>query len=158
MAPGFEGQAGSFLLEVPFVGEANLRIQPLNSEGDAEGDAYSTTLWSSGLGHTMTMTWWADCESVDMSWDLFRDDTPSSALLASIPLAAGDTMETSWCLSQGCHAFVWTDQGGDGFSGDDCGEAGGFVLRGPFGEVIHQAEEISFDPTLTFEFCVELPW
>ena len=158
LAPGTQGQGGGFLLEVPFVGEALVRIQPLNSEGEAHGDAYPTTLWSSGLGHTMTMTWWADCENVDMSWDLFRDDTPSNALLASIPLAAGDTLETQWCLSQGCHSFVWTDQGGDGFSGEDCGEPGGFVLRGPFGEVVHQAEEISFDPTITFDFCIELPW
>ena len=145
-------------MEVPFEGEVEIQIQPLNNAGLTVGQVHSEKLWSSGLGHTMTMTWWADCENVDMAWDLYRDDAPSDALLASIPLAAGDTLETTWCLSQGCHSFVWTDQGGDGFSGDDCGEPGGFVLRGPFGDVVHQAQEVTFESTLGFDFCVEVPW
>jgi hypothetical protein len=92
-----------------------------------------------------------------MRWELRRTE-PSETLLLSSPLWPADTISSTWCLSQGCYEIFWQDQGADGFSGDYCGEPGGFRLRGPFGEVVQEMVGSDFGASLTTDFCVSLPW
>ena len=71
----------------------------------ALGPAYRTQLRSSGLGHEMTLSWWGDCENVDMRWSL-NDAETNEVVLLSVPLAAGDTMQQTWCLTEGVMRLV----------------------------------------------------
>ena len=154
---GEEAMLTSFHLDVPLPGEWEVTFQLiLPSVQDLE-DSFSTSLWASGLGHTMEMTWWGDCENVDMRWHL-RDAETQEVLLLSAPVAARDTAQYSWCLSEGCYEVVWNDEGIDGFSGEDCGESGGYELRGPFGELLELEEGTDFGDELIRTVCVDVPW
>jgi hypothetical protein len=146
----------AFALDVPESGDWSIEITPLldGSEGLA---TLQTTLWASGLGHTTTLQWWGDCESVDMRWALL-DSEESVLLLQSTPLWAGDTLTQTWCLSEGCYEVLWEDSGDDGFSGSYCGEGGGYRIFGPVGDVLSESISEDFGSSLTVPFCVTLPW
>ena len=146
----------AFALDVPESGDWSIEITPLldGSEGLV---TLQTTLWASGLGHTTTLQWWGDCESVDMRWALL-DSEESVLLLQSTPLWAGDTLTQTWCLSEGCYEVLWEDSGDDGFSGSYCGEGGGYRIFGPLGDVLSESISEDFGSSLTVPFCVTLPW
>ncbi len=155
--PGEQRGLSSFHVEVPHAGQYHVVVQAMDMSEEASTLSASKTLLASGLGHVTTLTWWGDCENVDMRWDLIREDGQDVVALGT-PLPAGDTISTSWCLTEGCHALVWSDLGGDGFSGSYCGQSGGYTLSGPFGEVIDQADGLDFGSHLEVAFCVEVPW
>ena len=94
---------------------------------------------------------------MDMRWSL-NDAETNEVVLLSVPLAAGDTMQQTWCLTEGCHEIVWSDVGGDGFSGADCGESGGFELKGPFGDILAAEEGTDFGDALIAQICIDVPW
>ena len=121
-------------------------------------NARTETVLASGLGHTMTLEWWGDCENKDMLWHVMPADTLNDVVLQSRPLAAGDTVTVSWCLSYGCYDLIWEDQGGDGFSGSDCGYPGGFELLDPFGTIVADEDGLDFGSELGVFFCVDVPW
>lgn len=147
----------SFELEVPAQGAWEVEIQ-LHANGSTSlGPAYTTTLRTSGLGHTMTLEWWGDCESVDARWEL-RDLEVDEILQLSSPVAPGDTLSLTWCLAEGCYEVLWQDSGNDGYSGQDCGEAGGYRLKGPFGDVLFEDTGTDFGGEVATPFCVEVPW
>ena len=146
-----------FEVSVPFPGAWETTIQTWREGQGMLGAPLTTTLFASGLGHTMTMVWWGDCESVDIRWDLTGAEE-SMTLLQSSPLAAGDTISQSWCLSEGCFELVWKDKGGDGMSGADCGEEGGFALLNPVNDIVQQEEGIDFGDELIVPFCISVPW
>ena len=146
-----------FDLEVPSAGRWEVTLQTWSPEWGVLGPPLQTTLFASGLGHNMTLKWWGDCESVDIRWDL-KGANASQTLLESAPIAAGDTVYQSWCLSEGCFELVWMDKGGDGISGADCGEQGGFALFNPFNQAIEQAEGLDFGDELVVPFCISVPW
>ena len=154
---GDEVMLTAFQLEVPNPGAWKVTLHAWDPAQGALGASFSTTLMASGLGHTSTLTWWGDCENVDMRWEL-REAFSDEVLLQSLPLSAADTVSQTWCLAEGCYELVWNDQGGDGFSGDYCGEAGGFELQGPFAETISNAEGLNFGEELVVPFCVSVPW
>ena len=144
-------------VEVPNAGTWTVSMHVWHHEHGQLGAPHSTTLVASGLGHTSTLTWWGDCENVDMRWEL-RDATTQDVILQSVPLAPQDTVSQSWCLSEGCYELIWNDLGGDGFSGSYCGEAGGYALNGPFDDVISDASALDFGEELAVPFCVSVPW
>jgi len=154
---GEEVALNAFHLEVPSAGAWQVRAHAWSPDHGDIGAPLVTTLYASGLGHTSTLTWWGDCESADIRWEL-RDADSQEVLLQSQPLAAADTVTSTWCLSQGCYEFVWNDQGEDGFSGAYCGESGGYILAGPFEDPISQADGLDFGDELNVPFCVTVPW
>lgn len=147
----------AFNLEVPNAGAWEVTFHAWSPEHGELGSSLSVTLMASGLGHTSTLTWWGDCENVDMRWEL-REAFSDEVLLQSLPLSAADTVSQTWCLAEGCYELVWNDQGGDGFSGAYCGEPGGYALKGPFEDIISQAQGLDFGEELTVPFCVSVPW
>ena len=157
LMPGQTAMLDAFQLAVPQPGSWELTLNLWSPDHGALGPEFKTQLWSSGLGHEMTLSWWGDCENVDMRWSLSESETNDLVLL-SAPLAAGDTLEQTWCLTQGCFEIEWFDSGGDGFSGADCGEAGGFELQGPFGEVLAAEEGTDFGDALITPICIDVPW
>lgn len=157
IAPQVTAVLPAFDIQVPAAGRYSVAVETWSEGQEVAGPTLETQLWASGLGHQMTLEWWGDCESVDMRWELRRTE-PSETLLLSSPLWPADTISSTWCLSQGCYEIFWQDQGADGFSGDDCGEPGGFRLRGPFGEVVQEMDGSDFGASLTTDFCVSLPW
>ena len=154
---GEEVTLHAFHFEVPNAGAWNVSAQAWSSEHGALGAPFVTTLYASGLGHTSSMTWWGDCESADIRWEL-RDATNQDVLLQSAPLAASDTITTTWCLAEGCYELVWNDLGEDGFSGAYCGEPGGYILAGPFGDTVSEANGLDFGGELEVPLCVAVPW
>jgi len=92
-----------------------------------------------------------------MQWAL-TDQATNDLIVHSVPLAPGDTVMQTWCLSEGCYALTWSDKGSDGFSGDDCGEEGGYQLAGPFGDIWAQSEGDDFGEETTATFCISVPW
>lgn len=159
LMPGEEGDLSPYSAEVLEPGNHEVTVTILNLSEGSSSQPYSTSQWASGLGLELTLTWWGDCENQDMTWQIDRMDEPfQQAVVLSTPLASGDSISTSICLSQGCHALVWQDQGNDGFSGDDCGESGGFVLSNSFGEVLLQESALDFGSELNLNFCLEQMW
>ena len=71
---------------------------------------FETTLIASGLGHTMSLEWWGDCENMDMRWEL-RDESNDEVVLLSTALASGDTTLQEWCLSEGCYSSFGMTKG-----------------------------------------------
>ena len=157
LLPGQSVELDAFQMEVPEAGSWSLILELWTPQDGALGPIFKTQLWSSGLGHEMTLTWWGDCENVDMRWSLI-DTATGELVLLSVPLAAGDTVQQSWCLTEGCYDIEWTDSGGDGFSGADCGEEGGFELKGPFGELVASEQGTNFGDSLSTSICIEVPW
>ena len=157
LLPGQTALLDAFQLSVPAPGNWALELTLWSPTHGALGPAYRTQLWSSGLGHEMTLSWWGDCENVDMRWSL-NDAETNEVVLLSVPLAAGDTMQQTWCLTEGCHEIVWSDVGGDGFSGANCGESGGFELKGPFGDILAAEEGTDFGDALIVQICIDVPW
>ncbi|MDA0728997.1 MAG: hypothetical protein O3B70_00390 [Bacteroidetes bacterium] len=155
--PGELRSLSTFQLEVPHAGEYQIVVHAQGLSDNATAFSASRSMLASGLGHVTTLTWWGDCENADMRWELVREDGQDIVTLGA-PLSPGDTVSTSWCLTEGCHSLVWNDLGGDGFSGSYCGETGGYTLQGPFGEVIDQAYGLDFGSQLEVSFCVEVPW
>ena len=147
----------AFQLDVPEPGNWELTLALWSPEQGALGPDFKTQLWSSGLGHEMTLSWWGDCENVDMRWALSEAES-NDLILLSVPLAASDTVQQTWCLTEGCYEILWSDGGGDGFSGSDCGESGGFELAGPFGDLLASEEGTDFGDSLITSICVEVPW
>lgn len=147
----------AFQLDVPEPGSWELTLVLWSPEQGALGPDFRTQLWSSGLGHEMTLSWWGDCENVDMRWALSEAES-NDLILLSVPLAASDTVQQAWCLTEGCYEILWSDGGGDGFSGSDCGESGGFELAGPFGDLLASEEGTDFGDSLITSICVEVPW
>ena len=147
----------AFQLDVPQPGNWELTLTLWSPDLGVLGPDFKAQLWSSGLGHQTTLSWWGDCENVDMRWAL-RDTGSNELILLSVPLAASDTVQQTWCLTEGCYDILWSDAGGDGFSGADCGESGGFELVGPFGEVLAAEDGTDFGDALTTSICVEVPW
>lgn len=157
--PGETRALSAFALEVPEAGMAVLEVIPLGLSEGATGLAAHDTLWASGLGHVVELEWWGDCENVDMRWAVLSEGSSEQETVAwSLPLAARDTVSQALCLAEGCHVLRFDDKGGDGFSGNDCGEAGGFRLYGPFGDVIHEEVATDFGSVLEVAVCVEVPW
>ena len=150
---GDEVLLNAFHLAVPNAGAWEIAVHAWSPEQGVLGAPFSATVVASGLGHTSTLTWWGDCENVDMRWEL-RDATSQDVVLQSVPLSAADTVSQNWCLSEGCYELVWNDQGGDGFSGAYCGEPGGYALTGPFEDIISDAQGLDFGEELTVPFCV----
>ena len=146
-----------FDVTVPYSGAWETTVQAWSHEHGWLGPPMKTTLLASGLGHTMTLVWWGDCESVDMRWDL-NGAEESTPLLQSVPVSAGDTIYQSWCLTEGCFELVWKDKGGDGMSGEYCGEEGGFALLNPVNDVVQQEEGLDFGEEFTVPFCISVPW
>ena len=146
-----------FCIEVPSSGAWNVTIELIQDGLAFQSTPFETTLIASGLGHTMTLEWWGDCENMDMRWEL-RDESNDEIVLLSTALASGDTTLQEWCLSEGCYSLIWDDKGEDGFSGADCGEGGGYVMRGPFGEVWDEANAVDFGSQLLNSFCIDVPW
>lgn len=157
LLPGQQVVLDAFQIDVPQPGSWELTLTLWSPEHGALGPEFKTQLWSSGLGHEMTLSWWGDCENVDMRWDL-RESESNDLVLLSVPLAAGDTVQQTWCLTEGCYEILWSDQGGDGFSGSDCGEYGGFTLTGPFDEILASEEGTDFGNALTTSVCIDVPW
>ncbi len=147
----------AFHLDVPNPGGWDVTLKAWNPNDGELGPLFSTTLFASGLGHTSTLTWWGDCENVDMRWEL-RASNNQDVLLQSLPLAPSDTISQTWCLSEGCYELVWNDEGGDGFSGSFCGESGGYSLSGPFQETLFYESGLDFGEELVVPFCVSVPW
>jgi len=157
--PGETRPLSAFSLEVPVAGMAVLDVIPLGVSEGATGLPARDTLWASGLGHVVELQWWGDCENVDMRWAVSSDWAGTSETVAwSLPLAPLDTVSSAMCLAEGCHVLRFDDKGGDGFSGNDCGETGGFRLFGPFGDVIHEEVGTDFGSVMEVAFCVEVPW
>ena len=154
---GDEVSLNAFNVEVPNAGAWKVTFHAWSPEHGELGASLSVTLVASGLGHTSTLTWWGDCENVDMRWEL-REAFSNEVLLQSLPLSAADTVSQTWCLAEGCYELVWNDQGGDGFSGSYCGEQGGYALKGPFEDIISEAQGFDFGEELTVPFCVSVPW
>ena len=104
----------------------------------------------------MTLSWWGDCENVDMRWSL-NDAETNEVVLLSVPLAAGDTMQQTWCLTEGvmrlCGLMLEAM-----VSGADCGESGGFELKGPFGDILAAEEGTDFGDALIAQICIDVPW
>ena len=157
VAPNEEAELNPFSISVPSPGMWSIAIQPwLPNEGGLT-TPFESALWSSGLGHTTTLQWWGDCENVDMRWELWSVTT-NEEVLQSLPLAAGDSIAQSLCLSEGCYEITWNDSGSDGFSGEDCGGPGGFRLAGPFGDVWSEANGTNFGNEYVVPFCIDVPW
>lgn len=146
-----------FDLDIPTSGAWEVMLQTWSPNSGVLGPDYSTTMWSSGLGHKMSMTWWGDCENVDIRWELRNTDT-GEPWAVSIPLAAGDTLTQEWCLTEGCFDLTWYDAGGDGFSGEDCGEPGGYTLKDPFDDILASEEGTNFGSETTIAICIDVPW
>jgi hypothetical protein len=157
LAPQATEVLPAFDVQVPTAGKWTITVDAWSEGQVSMGPTYATELWASGLGHQMTLDWWGDCENVDMRWELRWTD-PDETILKSAPTWPGDTLSSTWCLSEGCYEILWEDLGGDGFSGSYCGEGGGFALQGPFGEVLHSEQGTDFGASLNTEFCVSLPW
>ena len=147
----------SFSLSVPTSGSWDVEISLIHPGFAESSEPFSTILWASGIGHTMTMTWWADCEGHDLRWHL-EESSSGSTWIQSPALSPRDTLLLEWCLTEGCFEIVWEDDGNDGFSGSYCGEAGGFELRGPFGEILESQDGTDFGTSLTTAFCIDVPW
>ena len=157
LAHGDRTSLSAFQLDVPTAGDWEVSITCWMPEAGDIGPTHRATFWASGLGHQTTLTWWGDCENADMRWAL-TDQTTNDLIVQSVPLAPGDTVMQTWCLSEGCYALTWSDKGGDGFSGDDCGEEGGYQLAGPFGDIWAQSEGDDFGEETTATFCISVPW
>ena len=154
---GEKVELSGYSLTLPSPGLWQVEIQVYRPDGTALGTALSKGFWASGLGHTLTMEWWGDCESVDARWQLQTAES-ENILLLSEPVSPGDTLSYTWCLTEGCYHVVWQDSGNDGFSGDYCGEAGGFRLFDPFGDILEENLGSDFGNVLVSEFCVDVPW
>ena len=96
-------------------------------------------------------------KNVDIRWELRNTDT-GEPWAVSIPLAAGDTLTQEWCLTEGCFDLTWYDAGGDGFSGEDCGEPGGYTLKDPFDDILASEEGTNFGSETTIAICIDVPW
>jgi len=157
LAPQATEVLPAFDVQVPTAGKWTITVDAWSEGQVSMGPTYETELWASGLGHQMTLEWWGDCESVDLRWELRQTETEET-ILRSAPTWPGDTLSSTWCLSAGCYEILWEDEGEDGFSGSYCGEAGGFMLRGPFGDVVQEEAGTDFGASLSTEFCISLPW
>ncbi len=157
LANGESALLQSFHLDVPNAGAWEVTVEPWSLELGVLGPGVSATLHASGLGHVTNLMWWGDCENVDMRWELRNSDT-QEVLVQSLPLAPADTIHATFCLTEGCYDLVWSDEGGDGFSGAYCGEPGGYALLGPFEETISDAQGLDFGDELVVPFCVAVPW
>ena len=159
LEPGQQATLDAYSLDVLEPGKHGLHVSLNGLSDESTAIGWLDSQWASGLGATLTLEWWGDCENADMSWVVNRTDAPTETNVAvSVPQPAGDTTFTTMCLSQGCHQLVWTDKGNDGFSGNDCGESGGFRVLNSFDEILLEGDGIDFGTTLTETFCLPLYW
>ena len=64
LMPGQTAMLDAFQLVVPQPGSWELTLNLWSPDHGALGPEFKTQLWSSGLGHEMTLSWWGD-QNVD---------------------------------------------------------------------------------------------
>ncbi|KAA3636870.1 MAG: BspA family leucine-rich repeat surface protein, partial [Bacteroidetes bacterium] len=70
-------------------------------------------------------------------------------------LSAGDTLDVSFCLADGCYEFIINDSYGDGLC---CAQGNGFyTLTNAQGDTLAQGAEFSFSETTQICVAMELP-
>lgn len=111
----------------------------------------------SGTGPVLFLTT-ADCRPLELAWSVL-DSTGSERGQRQHFLPEQLTTDTL-CLTHGCHDVVFHDQGGNGWSSDDCGMTGAFSIQSIQEGEVWPAEQPSlpadFGPSAQLTFCLPL--
>ena len=98
----------------------------------------------------------ADCRPLESAWALF-DSTGTERAQRQHFQPETLTVDTL-CLTHGCHDVVFHDQGGNGWSGDDCGMSGQFTIQSIQGGEVWPSTEpglpADFGHAASLTFCL----